>query len=292
MRLENSLRNVFKIEEELYDLSTTDSDKLLEFAKGDFKRFTYGGGVKSKPPPVLTGTTGYSQTNKGPSFLSPFVRNTPIHATSHTGKNLPPRFPVPYTSPAGGKRWTSFVNQPGFTVSGSSSTGGGSGGSPVSRVMSTSKPTFSGTLSGIANSLTQGIQNVHNWATNSAGVKKFISNLKANYAAGKIGGAAGPGSAEYSKQFQRLGVGARQSAGARFSTRNPQNSPVTRALASAFNPNYNPSLAAFTMANRGTQNVAVGGLGKFTDKISARRTKYFSSSSTPQTVTFTLPPRA
>ena len=46
MSLKNSLRKVFRNEGTLYDLGTTDMDKTIEFAKGDFRRFNYGGPVQ------------------------------------------------------------------------------------------------------------------------------------------------------------------------------------------------------------------------------------------------------
>ena len=48
MSLKSSLRRVFANEECLYDLSTTDMDKTIEFAKGNFKRFNEGGGVADR----------------------------------------------------------------------------------------------------------------------------------------------------------------------------------------------------------------------------------------------------
>ena len=54
MNLKNSLRNVFRKEEGLFDLSTTDMDKTIEFAKGDFKRFNTGG----SPNPLYSAGTG------------------------------------------------------------------------------------------------------------------------------------------------------------------------------------------------------------------------------------------
>lgn len=48
MKLKDSLRAVFRNEEGLFDLATTDMDKTIEFSKGDFKRFNKGGGVADR----------------------------------------------------------------------------------------------------------------------------------------------------------------------------------------------------------------------------------------------------
>ena len=59
MSLKSALRRVFKNEEGLYDLSTTDKSKTIEFAKGNFRRFNGGGPVN----PLYSAGTGGAGSN-------------------------------------------------------------------------------------------------------------------------------------------------------------------------------------------------------------------------------------
>lgn len=273
MKLKDSLRAVFRNEEGLFDLATTDMDKTIEFAKGDFKRFSEGGGVadrydsygsygtssefKSKPTNYRKASTDYSnyqsyaQGPQGPSSSNSYQQ----YAMSN---------------PTRSREITNYATIDSKTARNIGYTGMLKGDPPAK-----------------SPSLWQRFKAGADVVLENDVVKRVLKNLVNQQ---KNGGGP-PDPFENMEKFRNSTVRARGSAGAQFRKGQIQNTPLTSKLAGAFNPNVSPSLAKFLMANMGTQGVNTKGLASFTDKISVRRPKYVSDTVTPQQVNFTLPTR-
>ena len=268
MKLKQSLRNVFRNEEGLFDLSTTDMDKTIEFAKGDFKRFNKGGPVTSAyytpPSQVPTETSDYA------SYIPP--SQLPQNRYKDTGfMGAPPTDTSSYYSPKAPDRLTTAGPTSGYYDT--------NYGSRRPSFAPASEPS-------VWERLKAGAEDIFS----RENVEKAISNIiKKHKEKVQEGGAPDP--FENMKKFKDSAVRARATAGAQF-TKGMVNSPITKDLASAFNPNVSPSLAKFLMANMGTQGVATKGLPTYTSRISVRRPKYTSGAVTPQEVNFRLPTRS
>jgi len=259
MSLKSSLRRVFANEEGLYDLSTTDMDKTIEFAKGDFKRFQKGGSPR------------YDDFDNYQSYGMATLDKAKLSADLKAGNfSLDPGLPQ-YTVP------TRYDSYQGYATS--------------KEGMLNIKPEYGpfptpAREPSVWERFKTGAEDLFSRET----VEKAIGNiLKKHKEKMDKGGAPDP--FENMKKFRDSTVRARATAGAQF-RKGQANSPITKDFANAFNPNVSPSLAKFLMANMGTQGVATKGLPSYTSTISVRRPKYTSGAITPQEVNFRLPTRS
>ena len=284
MNLKNSLRNVFRKEEGLFDLSTTDMDKTIEFAKGDFRRFNSGGPVN----PLYSAGTGGGTPIGGTSNYRDLSTRQKAQRTSYqiaADKNKMARIGKYGYKPQGPSFVAGSVPYAGETIRGTPSDFYSSDfkkqtGMLANMERAREKP---------SSSLWETIVGTTNKIADNKLVKNFMDNLRKKYDDGELGGGT-PDPYETMKKFRPSQVSARGTPGAQFRARQP-NSPVTSQLARAFNPASNSALAKMLMANMGTSGVTTKGLATFADKISVRKPRYVSGTVTPQTVTFTLPTR-
>tara|TARA_R100001082_G_scaffold110867_1_gene92148 strand:+ start:2687 stop:3538 length:852 start_codon:yes stop_codon:yes gene_type:complete len=282
MSLKNSLRNIFKNEEGLYDLSTTDTDKTIEFAKGDFKRFSEGGGIADRYDSYGEYGTSAEYKANTKNFSGASAQDiagfgnyqdyaqSQLAATKYYGSYGE----YAKANPIKPRKITNYANINKETARNIGYTG-------------MLAPEFRKKSS----SLWETIVGASNKIADSELVGKFIDNLKAYYKKGKgdeLGGSPDPYGSQ--KKFKPSSVRARGTVGAQF-RQGQRNSPVTQQLAQAFNPRVNSPLAKFLMANMGTSGVNTKGLATFTDKISVRKPRYYSNVVDPNTPTFTLPTR-
>lgn len=273
MKLKQSLRSVFRNEEGLYDLSTTDMDKTIEFAKGDFKRFQKGGS------PRYDDFDNYQSYGMAANIQPEYAVGAA--GTGKTGINYA-RIPqstakkIGYTGPVEtlGDRYSSYGAY-----------------AKSEEGMLNIKPEYGpfptpAREPSVWERLKTGAEDLFSRET----VEKAIGNILKKHKE-KMGKGGAPDPYENMKKFRDSTVRARGSAGAQF-RKGQANSPITKDFASAFNPNVSPSLAKFLMANMGTQGVATKGLPSYTSTISVRRPKYTSGAVTPQEVNFRLPTRS
>ena len=273
MSLKSSLRRVFANEEGLYDLSTTDMDKTIEFAKGDFKRF-YGGG------PVQYGNTSayYKPAPSIPTETSDYTSYAAqkVNLQKPTGfLGTPDNVSSAYYRPPAPKAPR--------TLQGSNVSSG-----YYKTDFGRKTPSF------MSNQSTSWRDRLSSWADKvdlTEKVDKFIQNLRDYYQKTKEKGGYGTPEMPAPSPLQPSRVGARGVAGATFKKGQISNSAITSEMARFFDPKLNSEFAKFLMANMGTSNVNTKGLPLFTDKIAARRTRYTSGVVTPQEVTFNLPTR-
>lgn len=274
MSLKSSLRRVFANEEGLYDLSTTDMDKTIEFAKGDFKRFNTGGGVADR----YSSYGAYGTSNEFASSQS--AKNSPSYqqyAMSSQGKrnvqrSTPQSF-LSYSQPIETMRYQDVPTRtPNYTPS--QIMAAQQARYERDREFNKGRTTPSSSFADKIN-LTEKVNN-------------FIQNLKDYYKKGGEGGSPELGAPPPPKGSS---VRARASAAAQFRKGQAGNSPITSQMAKFFDPKINSEFAKFLMANMGTSSVNTKGLASFTDRISVRKPRYYSNVVNPNTPTFTLPTR-
>ena len=279
MKLKDSLRAVFRNEEGLFDLATTDMDKTIEFAKGDFKRFSEGGGVADRYSSYGSyGTSSEFKANNRNFSTGPTKADT-TNYSNYQSYSQSPKFKsenfnsyqqYAKSNPAAPREITNYATIDRKTARNIGYTG----------MLKSDPPAKSPSL----------------WERFKAGADVVLENetvkkVLANLVKQQQDGGGPPDPFENMKKFKDSAVRARTAAGAQFRKGRIQNTPLTSKLAGAFNPNVSPSLAKFLMANMGTQGVDTKGLASFTDRISVRRPKYVSDTVTPQQVNFTLPTR-
>jgi hypothetical protein len=269
MSLKNNLRKVFRNEGTLYDLGTTDTDKTIEFAKGDFRRFSGGGPVQYgntsayyKPAPSIpTETSDYTRyAAQKPNLQKPTgFLGVPDNESSAYYRLPAPKAPrtLQGSNVSSGYYGTDFGRKkPSFAPK--------------------ETPSIAERLKGFAKNLSE-----------SEAVNNFINNLRKKFDEGDLTGAP-VDPQEFMNKFRPSGIRARVVPGARFS-KGEANTPVTNQFAKAFDPRLNSAMAKFLMANMGTSGVSVKGLPLIAEKIAVRKPKYYNSTNLPQTVTFKLP---
>ena len=287
MSLKSALRRVFKNEEGLYDLSTTDKSKTIEFAKGNFRRFNGGGPVN---PLYSAGTGGGSPIGGISNYkdLSKKQKTQQIKTQRAAEKNRIARIKKYGYQPQG----PSFVAGSGFfagqTIKGTPSSFYSAPVSEQGGMLAKYNPSPNPYINQKESFLDK-LLKAGEKAMDSATLDKFLQGIIDQHSGGTPDPYADSVGAK--DQFKRSTASMRGSPGAQFSKGQAQNSPVTGQLAQAFNPRLNSALAKFLMANMGTPDVATKGLAAFTDKIAVRRPKYYSGTIKADTPTFTLPPR-
>ena len=288
MSLKSALRRVFKNEEGLYDLSTTDKSKTIEFAKGDFRRFNSGGPVN---PLYSAGTGGGTPIGGTSNYrdLSKKQKTQRIRTQRAAEKDKMARIKKYGYQPQGPSFVAGSGPYAGQTIRGTPSSFYSAPESEKAGMLAVYNPSPNPYINQ-KESFVDKLLKAGEKAMDSATLDKFLQGIIDQHS---DGGAPDPyaDSVGAKDQFKRSTASMRGSPGAQFMKGQAQNSPVTGQLAQAFNPRLNSALAKILMANMGTSDVATKGLATFTDRIAVRRPKYYSTAVKADTPTFTLPPR-
>lgn len=261
-RLVDSFRTIFREEEGLYDLATTDRQKINQFIAGNFndyqpispiKRFQGGGSVSARGLFTPSGRAGKSFYPISGGALGPFVNQNDLKLLPEAG----------FLERVG----TGFLKDVGTTARGIAST--------VKGIGSTLYDTLGGAL---------------NWVKDRPAVQNFMNNLIGNLKAGNIKGGGGAGG--------RQGLNPQGLSGAqrRVVARNvPGSNAVFRAqirqtnaakqLAQVFNKNHNPNLAKITAMHMNNPNrIITAALPSHVNQISVRNKQARSNPVNPMPV--------
>ena len=269
MSLRKSLDRVFADVEGVYDMRTTDREKIVEFVKGDFKRFKNfreGGQVTSSYyNPMFS-----PQSQQGTEVVV-YPTSSPDSTMAYSGTEERTYFP---------QAKTSFEQQPISTPS-------------YFENISAPKQEqgflgyIGGKLSAAQDWITEsglyrGLKSVKNWVNSKPALKRFLDNMREASAKKRQEQPFGS-----KKDYQRLSLsGMGYNPGTFGSRRTPE---TVKQLAGAFDPRINPKLVQFMMANRGTSDVLAKVMGTYKDVIKVtKRPRNVIKVDTP---TFKLPPR-
>lgn len=291
MSLRKSLDRVFAGVEGVYDMRTTDREKIVEFVKGDFKRFNTGGSVADRYGSYGEyGTSAEFRANtrdfSGASAqdIAGFG-NYQDYAQSQLAatKNYGSYGEYAMANPIEPREITNYANIDRRTASNIGYTGMLSPEFEENSFFSSVRKRLSAAHDWITESgLYRGLKSAKNWVNSKPALKRFLDNLRESSARKRQEQPFGT-----KKDYQRLSLSGMGYNPGTFGSK--QIPDVVKQLAGAFDPRINPKLVQFMMANRGTSDVLAKVMGTYKDVIKVtKRPRNVIKVDTP---TFKLPPR-